>query len=296
MTTRTGAPVVVGADGSPQATNAVEYAAIEAMLRRRSLLIVHAYVWPPAAVAYSAELAVTADATMRRTADEILADAARHAALAAPGVDCSTRTVTGDPAAVLRELSEQADLMVLGARGAGGFAGMMVGSVAAHLAPHACCPVVVVRGHTAGGPVVVGVDGSPASTAALDFAAEEADRRATELVALHTWTTASSTELNDSLPISYDSWDSQQEHQRVLSEALAGIAERYPDLAVHSEVRHGIARQMLTALSDGAQLVVVGSRGHGGFTGLMLGSVSQHLIYRAACPVAVVRPIPVISG
>ncbi len=295
MSTRTGAPVVVGVDGSASALRAVEYAATEAALRHRPLLTVHAYTGPPADLVFSSDPGASADATRRRGAAENLRDAVWHAARVAPEVNCVTRTVAGDPAAVLLEVSDQAELMVLGARGTGGFAGMRAGSVAAHTALHASCPVVLVRGTAPDGPVVVGVDGSPGSAAALEFAADEADRRGTELVALHAWTTASTTELNDSLPMSYESWDSLEEHRRVLAEALAGVAGRHPDLPVRREIRHGIARQLLTTLSNDAQLVVVGSRGHGGFAGLMLGSVSQHLIYRAACPVAVVRPVPVAS-
>ncbi|MFI1991519.1 universal stress protein [Actinoplanes sp. NPDC020271] len=296
MPIHAGAPVVVGADGSASAMRAVEYAATEAALRHRPLLILHAYAWPPAGVAYSTALAATADATLRRAADDILQDAAWHAARTAPAITCSTRAVTGDPATVLLELSEQANVLVLGARGSGGFAEMMVGSVAAHVTPHAACPVAVVRGSVTSGPVVAGVDGSPGSAAALDFAADEADRRGTELVAVHAWTTAGGTGLDDGLPAGRRSGGSAEEHHRVLAEALAGIAERHPDLTVHGEVRHGLARQVLTARSDHAQLIVVGSRGHGGVTGLMMGSVSQHLIYRAACPVAVVRAVPVAAA
>ncbi|BCY09433.1 universal stress protein [Actinoplanes sp. L3-i22] len=292
MTSRTSAPVIVGADGSAPSLRAVEYAAAEAALRRRPLLIVHAYVWPPVALPFSPGVAASADTSLRRGSTEILNDAAWHAARVAPGVAGDVRTVLGDPAAVLLELSDQAELLVLGTRGVGGFAGMMLGSVAAHTAAHARCPVMLVRGGRTDGPVVVGVDGSPGSSAALDFAADEADRRGARLVALHAWNTTSTTELNDTLPMTYESWDSLEEHRRVLAEALAGIAERHPDLAVQREVRHGTARQLLTDLSGDAQLVVVGSRGHGGFAGLLLGSVSQHLIYRAGCPVAVVRPVP----
>lgn len=295
MSTVTGSPVVVGVDGSASALRAVEFAATEAALRNRSLLIVHVRDWPPAGIALPTGPAGSVDATPRRAAAEILHDAAWHATRTAPHLTCTTRTLNGDPATVLLDLSEHAQLLTLGARGTGGFAGMIVGSVAARTTPHASCPVVLVREATATGPVVVGVDGSPASSAALEFAADEADRRGTDLVAVHTWTTASTTALNDILPMGYESWDSLEEQRRVLAEALGGIGERHPDLNVRREIRHGLARQVLTTLSDGAQLVVVGSRGHGGFTGLMLGSVSQHLMYRAACPVAVVRPVPVAA-
>ena len=79
----------------------------------------------------------------------------------------------------------------------------------------------------------------------------------------------------------------------MLAEALAGICDRYPDVPVRRYVARGSARRLLADWSHTAQLLVVGNRGHGGFAGLLLGSVSQHLIYRADCPTVVVRPAPV---
>jgi len=167
---------------------------------------------------------------------------------------------------------------------------LIVGSVAVQTATHGACPVLVVRGDRHGvGPIVVGVDGSAASMRALDFAVEEAALRGAELVALHVWTGSSMTELNDTLPMSYEAWSGGQEEQRVLAEALAGIAQRYPDVPIRREVVRGSARHLLTERSRMARLLVVGDRG-GGVARLLLGSVSQHLIHHADCPVAVVRP------
>ncbi|WIM92873.1 universal stress protein [Actinoplanes oblitus] len=295
MTIHTGAPVVVGVDGSASALHAVEAAAAEAALRRRPLKIVHGYAWPPNGVPFSPSLAASADATLRRASAEILAEAARHAAKVAPDLPGDPLTVIGSPARALLQLSEEAALLVLGARGTGGFAGMTLGSVAAHTALHALCPVMVIRGAAGNGPVVVGVDGSPGSMAACEFAADEADRRGAELVALHAWTPGQASELDYGLPLSYETWHGADEHERLLAEAVAGLAERHPGLRIRRQVREGMARQLLTDWSQDAQLVVVGSRGHGGFAGLLLGSVSQHLTYRAACPVAVVRRVPVAA-
>ncbi|GAA4607259.1 nucleotide-binding universal stress UspA family protein [Actinoplanes octamycinicus] len=295
MTMRTGAPVVVGVDGSASALYAVEAAAAEAVLRHRPLKIVHVYPWPSNGVALSPSLAATADATLRRSSAEILQDAAQHAAKAAPDLVGDLHTITGQPARALLQLSEEAALLVLGARGTGGFAGMTLGSVAAHTALHASCPVLLVRGVTGDGPVVVGADGSPSSVAACEFAADEADRRGAELVVLHAWTPAHATELNAGLPMSYEAWSGEEEHRRVLAEAVAGLVEQHPGLRIRRQVREGMARKLLTDWSHEAQLVVVGSRGHGGFAGLLLGSVSQHLIYRAGCPIAVVRPAQVLA-
>jgi nucleotide-binding universal stress UspA family protein len=126
--------------------------------------------------------------------------------------------------------------------------------------------------------------------AALEFAAEEAALRGAELVALHAWNGNDGTELNADLPMTYEFWSGEEEEQRVLAEAVAGLTDRYPDLRIRRQVRRGSARRILRDWSLSAQLVVVGDRGHGGFAGLVLGSVSQHLLLRAGCPTAVVRP------
>jgi nucleotide-binding universal stress UspA family protein len=209
-----------------------------------------------------------------------------------PAEAIRTEVIAGEAVTVLPAESRHAALLVLGDRGTGGFHGMIAGSVAVRAATHAVCPVVVVRGHQRpDGPVVVGVDGSGNSSAALEFAADEADRRGTDLVALHAWTGGDSTELNAELPMTYEFWAGPDEEERVLAESLAGIAEQHPGLSIQGMVRRGSARRLLQELSRSAQLVVVGDRGHGGFAGLLLGSVSQHLVYHAACPTAVVRPV-----
>ena len=140
--------------------------------------------------------------------------------------------------------------------------------------------------------MVVGIDGSGNSALALDFAVEEASLRGAELVALHAWNADHLTELNDTMPMSFEAWSGDQEERRVLAEALAGVCDRYPDVPVRRYVTRGSARRLLADWSRSAQLLVVGNRGHGGFAGLLLGSVSQHMIYKADCPTVVVRPIP----
>lgn len=290
MTTVARAPVVVGVDGSPRSLDAVETAAAEAALRHRPLRIVHALVWPVPGTPVTPGLAGSSLRAFRDQADEIVHEAALIAAKIAPGISVTTQVVNGGPGHVLRDQSRQAAVLVLGDRGFGGFSELLVGSVAVQTATHGACPVLVVRGDRHGvGPIVVGVDGSAASTQALDFAVEEAVLRGAELVALHVWTGSSTTELNETLPMSYEAWSGDQEEQRVLAEALAGIAQRHPDVPIRREVVHGSARRRLTERSHTAQLVVVG-RGRGGVARLLLGSVSQHLIHHADCPVAVVRP------
>jgi len=178
---------------------------------------------------------------------------------------------------------------VVGDRGLGGFTGLLVGSVAVELAAHAHCPVLVARGTVDPAlPVLVGVDGSPANQPAIGYAFEQAALRRVPLVALHAWAHPVASGSGDMLPLVYDLDEVQAAEERVLSEALAGWSEKYPDVTVERVVRHGSVRSTLIEASGRAQLVVVGARGRGGFAGLLLGSVSQAVLHHAACPVAVV--------
>jgi nucleotide-binding universal stress UspA family protein len=137
--------------------------------------------------------------------------------------------------------------------------------------------------------VVVGVDGSAMSARALDFAAEAAALRGAELVAVHVWRTPVVATPGNMMPLVYDVDLLEAEEGRVLSAALTGLDDRHPGLPVRRELGRGSAGSVLTSWSRRAQMMVVGDRGHGGFAGLLIGSVSQHLIFHSACPVAVVR-------
>jgi nucleotide-binding universal stress UspA family protein len=200
--------------------------------------------------------------------------------------------VDGDPAVVLAGESKRAELVVLGDRGLGGFTGLLLGSVAVALSAHAACPVVVVRGVEADPavsrpePVVVGVDGSQGSTAAVDFAVESAVLRGVPLVAVHAWRDV----LVDATMAPLVDWDAVESDEReVLAERLAGTRAEHPDLVLRRLVVRDRPARALVDESRNAQLVVVGSRGRGGMQGLLLGSVSQQLLHHAHCPVAVVR-------
>jgi nucleotide-binding universal stress UspA family protein len=197
------------------------------------------------------------------------------------------------PVTALAEESRNASVVVLGSRGLGGFTGLLVGSTAVELASRGWCPVVVVRGDDTQpsrteGPVVVGVDGTKLSEAALEFAFAEAQERDTELVAVHAWMDF----LEDAFPATVAAFEVPtlaREAKDTLTERLAGWQKNYPDVQVTREVVRGRPTQALLRFADEAQLVVVGSRGRGGFRGLLLGSTSQHLLRHAPCPVAVVR-------
>ena len=278
-------PVVVGVDGSASAYRAVEWAVGEAHRRGVGLRLVRAFSW------------TTADhptGWVARYRDEMLdvsrrqvARAVRIAADTRPDVEAESQVEIGAPIEVLSSEARRAQLLVLGDRGLGEVAGLVLGSVAVSLAARGACPVVVVRGERAGadGPVVVGVDGSPVSEAALAFAFDAAAARGVDLVAVHAW---SPTAIDEELA-SLVEWDASVE-SAVLAERLAGWGQKYPQVAVRrTVVRDGAVRALVTA-SAGAQLVVVGSRGRGNAAGLLLGSVSHGVLHGAHCPVAVVRP------
>lgn len=285
-------PVVVGVDGSASATQAVLWAAKEADRRRAPLVLVHVWTPIPVAPLHVGSLVPYHDALVDQ-GGQWLREASAAAREAAPGVLTSTQLVSGSAAGQLIASSASAGLVVLGSRGLGGFAGLVVGSVAVSVATHGHCPVVVVRGadpDTAprqDGPVVVGVDGSPNSRAALDFAFEAAALRDAPLTAVHAWS---------DLPV-VTVWELttdwhliQQKESEALRQWLADGRARYPDVPVEQVVVKDGPAHILLEHARTAQLVVAGSRGRGGFRGLLLGSTSQALIQHAACPVAVVPP------
>ncbi|WP_439379087.1 universal stress protein [Amycolatopsis lexingtonensis] len=201
---------------------------------------------------------------------------------AVPGLDIATEASARGPVAGLLEVSGRARILVTGPP-VGAIAGLFSGSPAVDLAAGARCPVVVVRGRSpVDGPVVVGTDGSPLSEAAIAWAFEEASLRNAPLVALYAG--------YDGDTAGFSGAETLPESGRLLlAERLAGWQERYPDVAVERRVEHDKPRHRLLSVSHGAQLVVVGSRGRGGFSGLVLGSTSQALLHHAGCPVMVVR-------
>ncbi|GAA1226877.1 universal stress protein [Prauserella halophila] len=283
-------PVVVGTDGSEGAERALDWATDMAVLSNRPLRIVHAFTYVQGF--YGGDLPASPE-VYRAMEDEgrtFMDDARTRVTARAPELRVETDMLLQGSVPMLVDESERASMLVVGTSGRGGFTGMLVGSTSVSLTAHAHCPVVVVRGDSeaaSDGPVVVGVDGSGVSTAAVTMAFREASLLGAPLVAVHAW---ADVEYEPGLPEMAEGSSREQSEQIVLSEALAGMPERYPDVRVERVVVPGKPRQQLLERAAGARLLVAGSRGRGGFRGMLLGSTSQALIHHAACPVMIVRP------
>ncbi|MEO3772487.1 universal stress protein [Micromonospora sp. B9E7] len=290
MTIRSGAPVVVAVDGSTSALEAVRVAAQEATVRRRPLRVVHAFIWPLYDVPLVSAPGAPVDAGLRHQAELIVAEAVTEAGKTAPELAVIGAVIDGAATPVLLGESRDAALLVLGSRGLGGFAELLIGSVAVQVSARAECPVLVVKGEArADGPVLVGVDGSALSTEALAFAFEEAALRGTDLVAVHAWLTPTPTGPGDILPLVYDVDALAADEKRVLAESLAGWSQRYPEVPVRQCVAYGAAARVLVQQSAGAQLTVVGAHGRGALAGALLGSVSHAVLHHSHSPLAIVR-------
>ncbi|HJR37410.1 MAG TPA: universal stress protein [Nocardioidaceae bacterium] len=274
--------VVVGVDGSPAGAAALSWAARYAAVESRALTVVHACGFPGAMPDF--EDIIASERGLRSVGRTIAAEAECDARVLEPLVAMRTMVVMGNAAPVLVEASETAALVVVGARGRGALASMLLGSVSSQVTREAQCPVVVVRddaSEAVRGPVVVGVDGTAASSAAVEFAFHRAAMERRPLTVLHA------------------SWDLRTRVSAVpdlssyaerVAETVAGLCERYPDVAVTERYRRGEPVRQLVEASREASLVVVGSRGRRLLSRALSGSVSRAVAERAACPVAVARP------
>lgn len=293
MSTQQGAlGIVVGVDGSAPSRVAVDWAARAAAMRRVALTLV--YVLPGATVQSWIQVPLPAAffEDEAKAAREALGDAQGVAEAATAGVDgvrFDQKVVSGQPVQVLADLSKDADMIVVGKRGLGKWERRILGSVSSGLVQHAHCPVAVIHDedplipHPAQAPVVVGIDGSPASEHATALAFDEASRRGVELVAVHTWS-----DVGYELPGA--GWSEiQPEEDMLLAERLAGWQERYPDVTVRRVVHRDRPSRGLLEEAKNAQLLVVGSHGRGGFAGMLLGSVGLQVVQGARIPVIVAR-------
>jgi nucleotide-binding universal stress UspA family protein len=269
--------IIAGYDGSLGSDEALRWAAREAAARGTALTICHA--WAPEYLALIGDPAVCELA--RKHGVEVLAQGVRYAASVLD--DVRPALAEGSPAQELCERSGTAEMVVVGTRGHGGLTGAPLGSVSWQVAGYAQGHVVVVRGrwlpvNQSPGPIVVGVDGSPASEAALAFAFEEAALRDVPVVALC------------ALADSPGTLGGARQMEEDFNHTMAIQEKEHSDVTVVRQVAVGSPRSALLTAAGSAQLLAVGSRGLGGLAGMRLGSVVQALLHHSPCPVAVVHP------
>ncbi len=290
-------PVVVGVDGSEESLRAVEWAALEARRHSLPLRIVSAPALVPRTHAYNAAPAAIANA-LRGISARALESAITRAEEVAQGLPITTGLLAGPPAVAVAESGSEASMLVVGARGAGGFAAMVLGSVSRYAASRAACPVVVVREESMAvhREIAVGIRDPQDTAEALAFAFEEAALRDADLVAVHTWywfpaalhlpalhLPAGGAELRPADPdlIAAEAASS-------LAAALSGWREKYPDVRVRHDIIHGHPARVLASYSARADLVVLGRHGHPADAGPGIGSIQHAVLDHAHGPVAVV--------
>ncbi len=288
--------IAVGYNGGADSAAALEWAATEARRRQTQLRIVHALNLPAVLTGPAGDAGAVPDEVMD-SAERMTAEAEKRATDSG-ATDVTSEVRLGSPAGVLVEESKDVDLLAVGSRGRGELVSALRGSVALAVSAHAACPVVIVRGDGqrpigADHPVVVGVDGSKQAAKAVTFAATQAERAGCELRLVGAWHLPTA----DGYTAEYWAWANAEEMRiasreasvQALEEARSELHSTHPDLTVITRVLLGDPATVLRENSRDAGLVVVGSRGREGFTGLLLGSVSHRVIHEASGPVAVVR-------
>jgi nucleotide-binding universal stress UspA family protein len=284
--------IVVGIDDSPAARLAVQWAARDAELRKIPLTLVHA-ISPEVSTLLRTPLPAGLMRWQqdhgRRLVDEAL-KVVEEASLRGGPAGIHSEILSSAAVPTLVDLSKDAEMVVTGAQGSGRWPGRLLGSVSSGLLRYAHCPVAIIHNqdpampYPSQAPVLVGIDGSPASELATATAFDEASRRHVGVIALHAW---SDLDVSEWPGIDWPATQSMAEE--VLAERLAGWQEQYPDVQVSRTVVQAQPARQLVEQSEEAQLIVVGSRGRGGFAGMLVGSVGETVAEMARVPVIVAR-------
>jgi nucleotide-binding universal stress UspA family protein len=277
-------PVVVGVDGSERAMHAAEWAAREAVCREVPLRIVAAPAPLPQMQSRYVPEATVANA-LRGMAARNLGLAVERVGEVAQGLRIETDLLSGPPAAAVANCGHGASMLVLGARGSGGFGAMLLGSVSRYCATHAPCPVVVVREETTAAQreVAVGIRDPEDAQGALAFAFEEAALRGAELLVVHAWPW-----IPPGLHAKADPELISATAREQLEDMLSAWQEKYPTVTVFPEVVQSHPARVLASLSARADLTVIGKRT---VPGLAIGSIRNVLLSYAHGPVAVVPSV-----
>jgi nucleotide-binding universal stress UspA family protein len=288
--------IVVGVDGSAGSKAALTWAFAQAA-RQRGARVVALSAWVPGVHA-SSPWYPAYDVPIDLHAETQAALEATIAELGGPpdGVDVEVRVVRGSAVGALMDAGHAADVLVVGSRGLGGFKGLLLGSISHQIVTHTPCPTVVVphldpatrSGEWNAERIVVGVDGSRNSIAALEWAGDWAKRTAAHLRAVSVWwhtpLPASPAQPGVGWPSLGDAHD---EAQREL-DACVGASDLPPSVKVETCAREGEPARILLEEAARGGLLVVGARGHGGFLGLLLGSVATAVAHHSPCPVAII--------
>jgi nucleotide-binding universal stress UspA family protein len=290
-------PIVVGVTVSPGDTNrAVDWAAAEAARRQAPLRLMHSAGGLLHPLVGASQRVRT---ELLGLGEDALARAAARASRQAPGVAVEMAIdLDTSPSKTLLAAAAEAELLVLGSHERSALGDILWSSTTAEAIRDAACPVVVVWPHAnlaegdGGADMVVGVDGSATSLRAVQFGFTEASLWKTGLTAVHAWQPPR----DGSEPVMYGLLEpaqlrrAEQEHAALLSESIAGCREEYPDVAVREALVKGGPGRTLIDASETARMLVLGTRGHGGIPGMLLGSVSTVVLHHAHCPVMVVPP------
>lgn len=288
--------IIVGADGSEPSFQALRWAVHEARRHHAEVQVVSCYLVPGYAgfdgtAIYPSSVDVD---TLQETAAEVVDRAAELAATIDPTLVVDRATPMSSPVVGITDVAMLGDEIVVGATGHSGLVAGLLGSVAAGVTHRAHVPVVVVPSKSSMEfgdsmkKIVVGVDGSPESLLALDWAYNAALLSGAELTVVHAWLYPYP--VSDSSPREVRR-PMETDAENELQSSLDSLGSRLTDgsVVVHRELREDSAVDALLKEGDGADLLVVGSRGRGGFRARLLGSVSRTLVQHASCPVAVIR-------
>ncbi|MGZ5400812.1 MAG: universal stress protein [Nocardioides sp.] len=266
--------VVVGVDGSDHADRAVRWAVEQASLERRRLAVV----------------------AVSDNARSLVDDAVAAAKLLEPDLSVVGSALSGDPRQVLIDVSAQAHLLVVGSRGRGALRSMLLGSVSTTVSAHSACPVIVCRpttGDQARSGVIVGADATRESLPVIEFAYRQAALRDLPLTVLHCfWDAAAAVAQYREARGKEAEAPELEDLRAVLSESVAGLAEKYPDVPVNLTLKHGLVDEALSPSRGGWDLIVVGRHPMTSLGRVLIGSIATAVVERADATVAVVPEDP----